>query len=289
MRTNNCYKYTIYLAALLLAACNIINPDEDIPTYFKVEAFQYKDSSNAIEPSLPKVDVVYAYFNGNSIGTFDLPATIPVLMGGKAGRLQLIPGITLNGIKSTVSTYPFYYSFNAEVAPSEGNIIDLSLSTGYRSNISTDNQVFFEGFEVSNQFLNNNSDTGIVTTTDPTYVHTNYKAGLIWLTKDKPFCNIISTSSFAKTTSTCFLEFNYKCSNEFQVGVVLQGSNGDLTPFYLVGFKPTNTWQKVYIPLNEVMNYSSDTRRLFLLLKSELAKASNEGFVAIDNIKVIKM
>ena len=49
----------------------------------------------------------WVYVDDGLIGAFELPATIPVLAEGKH-KLEIRPGIKLNGISSTRAPYPFY-------------------------------------------------------------------------------------------------------------------------------------------------------------------------------------
>ena len=50
---------------------------------------------------------MWAYYNNNPIGAFDLPCTIPVVTTGASGTLELAPGIAMNGQNDLLAAYPF--------------------------------------------------------------------------------------------------------------------------------------------------------------------------------------
>ena len=77
------YYRLIYIAFLLVLVwlgpgCNIINPHEQTPTYIHVDSFVFQYNSAVPFTTSHDIRTVWAYYNNNPVGTFDLPATFPV-------------------------------------------------------------------------------------------------------------------------------------------------------------------------------------------------------------------
>src|ERR1043165_596911 len=102
-----------FLIIVLLACvgswgCNMINPDERIPTYIHIDSFKFiNDNPGLTGSSSHDIKSVWAFIDGQTVGVFDLPATIPVLLD-KTGELKLAPGIDNQGLTTYQELYPFY-------------------------------------------------------------------------------------------------------------------------------------------------------------------------------------
>ncbi len=91
----------------MLTSCYKFDGDQTIPAYLKIDTVLLKtyypeqgSNSNAIKD-------VWVYVNDQQIGAFELPAMFPVLAMGNQ-KLEIRPGIKVNGISSTRAPYPFY-------------------------------------------------------------------------------------------------------------------------------------------------------------------------------------
>jgi hypothetical protein len=102
---------------LTFTSCELINPDEDAPSYIAVNEFTFDPSPTLSEfgPSTStKIKDVWVYIDNEFQGTYELPARFPVLKTG-AQQIILSPGIFLNGIAATRSPYPFYRPLVQEI------------------------------------------------------------------------------------------------------------------------------------------------------------------------------
>ncbi len=99
------------ICVLFFQDCNVINPPEKTPTYIHIDSVHVN-----INPYLTNVSAssnitcIWVYYNENPIGTFDLPATIPVMTTSDTGvgQLQIAPGIAVDGLNNLLGVYPFY-------------------------------------------------------------------------------------------------------------------------------------------------------------------------------------
>ena len=60
-----------------ITACDIINPEEDIPAYIEILPYEYSPESGG--SSSTKITDGWIYVDGEFLGAFNLPSTIPVL------------------------------------------------------------------------------------------------------------------------------------------------------------------------------------------------------------------
>src|SRR5438067_12211826 len=100
------------MAIMLFTSCEIINPSEDIPSYLHVESFSVTTNNETQGSNSSKITDVWVTVDGKALGTYELPATLPVLATGSHDVI-LSPGILINGIAATRTAYPFYTTYQA--------------------------------------------------------------------------------------------------------------------------------------------------------------------------------
>src|ERR1051325_6642847 len=87
-----------------VAACNIINPAETVPSYLKVDSIALHADPNTEGSSTSKFTDVWVTVDGLVQGAYEMPAKFPLLFSGKH-RIQLRAGVLLNGISGTRAPY----------------------------------------------------------------------------------------------------------------------------------------------------------------------------------------
>lgn len=273
----------IACSLLSFAGCEIINPAEKVPTYVHVDSFQFISSPGTGTAS-HKITNVLAYLDYAPLGTFDLPADIPIL-ADKPASLMLMPAIQFSGMADRIVAYPFYQADTSTLIPAAGKRITLSPVTRYFQdsllNFTT------EDFEAGNAFVNLEGDT-MVRSSDPQYVYEGNWGGVILL-KDTAFATNILSTSFSMPTigsnkAEVYLEMNYKCSVPFVVGLQTSDGSSDIVNF-LYGFNARSSWNKVYIGLEEFLTaYPNRSYRVIVRVAKDKA---GEDYVAFDNFKVV--
>ena len=89
---------TFYIAiftALCLQSCKVINPPEVIPTYIYISDITVNANASTQGSSSDNIVDAWIYIDGSLIGTFELPAKIPVIAEGDY-TLQVYGGIKNN-------------------------------------------------------------------------------------------------------------------------------------------------------------------------------------------------
>src|SRR5688572_2133351 len=139
------WNYLICLL-VLLQGCDIINPDEEVPSYIAVDSFTFNPAPtiNEMGPSTSvKIRDVWVYVDNEFQGAYELPVRFPVLSTGNH-RIILSPGILLNGIASTRSPYPFYKGHIQDVNLPENAELKMEPVTSYFDSVQCN---FCEDFE----------------------------------------------------------------------------------------------------------------------------------------------
>lgn len=271
-----------------ISSCNIINPSEPVPTYVRVDSFSFIGNSS-LGTSSHKITAVSAYLDGQSLGVFDLPITIPVIMDKKS-KLQLTPVIDYNGFSGVPYVYPFYTSYIIDtLMPAPGKTINLLPTTGYNTGTIAALNIDFENI-IPFQPYNQGIDTPIMYVTDPSQVFEGSRSGIVYLTANKDSSVNFSNQEFsAAALKETFLEINYKSTIPFTVGLFTITPKDNAThSAYLAGFYPSSKWNKVYIDLkNFTSTYSGGKFTIVLRAIKEEEHRGKDGYVLFDNIKVV--
>ncbi len=282
------YNFLLFLsvAGILGAGCNIINPAEKVPTYVHVDSFDFAINNAAKEGSArQQINCAWVYFDNQAIGVFDLPANIPILADGP-GQVELIPGVTISGIKDYNTQYAFFKPATVDITNNPGGVINYTPKTSYLTDAVFQ---WKEDFETGNTFIPVNSelttDSTVTRVTDNDKVYEGAASGYIYMDGTHYESENITNSSFPISQGRSFLEINYKCNTSFQVG--LQTTVGGAIQYeYIIGLKARDTWNKVYVDLSQFTSvYQGSSFRL--MIKSGLDEGLSNGYVLIDNLKII--
>ena len=279
----------IYFCCLFLQGCNVINPKEQVPTYIHIDTFKF--DVNPLKTDITtshQITQVWAYYNNNPIGQFDLPATFPIMTGGDTGtgQLELAPAIIVDGLNNLLGVYPFYQYDTFTFAIQPGKIINHLPHTSYFSNIKV---VKISDFEGPVNFSKWAGNIPMVRVTDASMVFEGYGSGSITL-------NAVGDSSIDSSTVTpfaipkgaaAFIEINYKSDVIFYLGLQANLSTViSSTPYFLAGISPSDHWQKFYLNVAEFAGqYQGDSYTLYI--KAVLSAGQTHGRLLLDNIQLI--
>ena len=287
-------KYFILICCcwLLWSGCNVINPVEPTPTYVHVDSFSYKDNPYlSIQPYTRShnITTVWVYYNNNLIGEYDLPATFPIITDGtNKGKLELFPGIIINGLNNSVDMYPFYQpdtSFTVVQNPGK--------STTYKpvTQYYADTKIFhinnFDAGTIMNFGLYAGNINIFKINSPDSLLFEGGAVGSIYMSSPGD-SSVDSTVRFAIDSSvSAYIEFNYKSDVPFFVGM---SSNLNSTigsaPYYLAGISPSSTWQKFYLNITAFLAQYHGVNYNFCI-KTSLPSTQTTGRLLIDNIQLV--
>jgi hypothetical protein len=280
--------------ALLWQGCYKFSGNQEVPAYLQINSISIQTSYYDQGTNSSNITDAWVYVDDALLGVFELPAHFPVLAEGKH-KLEIRPGIKLNGISSTRVPYPFYKpiiyesrNFIPEITDSLKNI-----STTYYSNTTFQWMEDFEGSNIS-FYEPSASDTAIKQTSpknSPDAFLSSYShySGRISLTEDKPEYVGYSFNSFPMPESqgaSVLLELNFKTNNFVTVGLLMQTS-GIFKEVPLVILGHTDEWKKIYINLGPNISLNSTADDYKVLFRAGFESDSADVQILLDNIKIV--
>ena len=293
-----------YLSILILfgfvlfnSGCDIINPEEQIPSYLEIPTFTLNTELQTQGTNSHKITEAHVFVAGELIGIFTLPATIPVLKEG-AQDVQIFPGVRANGLGDITEIYPFYERYQTTINFVVGEVVTINPTTNYLDNVN----FFFEpqeGFEDGTLTFSVDLDGDPATTIELTNqeVFEGNGSAIIEIEKDDPQIEIGSnliTELPTTVSASTYLELNYKTETSFLVGVLGYDSQGRII-YSLVdkGVNPKEEWNKIYFDFTQEMvdliSLEGQLAGWRLVLVSDLFdSASDQANIYLDNIKLVQ-
>ncbi len=262
----------------ILPSCDIINPEEEVPSYIHVPAAEVQTTSNKQGASTDNISDVWVYKEGEYLGTYEIPANIPILEKGNQ-EIEFIAGIEQNGISTTRAQYPFYNSVTKTIELTPKEVDTISPTFQYQDNRKFP---FVEDFEDSNGFFDLNritNDQNIRYGNGAGYLHIPASSDTTYYfeTKD-PF-------EVPGEGAPVFVEIDYKSDVDITAGVrLLRGTES--ADDYKINISNREEWNKIYINYTpEVSKSRAD--KIKILFKVTINKINEDADMYVDNIKLL--
>ena len=273
-----------FLAALFLSIAGCQEDLETAPAYIQVEGFEVVTPN--LDGTTADITEVWAFQNGIPIGTYRLPARIPVFSVGET-ELTFQAGVKRNGISRTPDIFEFYTPVERDLELVPGETIDLGVLTiGYRPEVQFG---FIESFEPDRDriFVTPIRGTSELIPTDERSRSGNF-SGFLRLTQDEPLIAIASDeglSGLFDNRPSVWLEVDFLSDSPVAWGVT-----GFLGPNEVQELDPTSAprdaWTKIYFDLSEVVAVSR-LETLEVFLTAVLPEGDAEAEVYLDNIRLL--
>jgi hypothetical protein len=285
-------RFKVFAGAIFfgcITGCSVIDPGEDIPSYVHINAMSVNaiGGSSGQGSSSSKITDAWVYMDGQLVGAFEMPCTFPVLAEGNHHFL-VRAGVKMNGTGSTRAIYPFYRGWEGDLTLTRGQVKQLAPDPVVDYFPGNFPAVWMEDFGSSGISINSESSYNGVILRDTIsnnpyaleggfgYVYLNSSDTMDWVGR--------SSSIFSlNATGEVWLELNYKCNEEFTVGII--GYTNDYHSWVVV--EPSENWNKIYIRLTDVIATTLSTspyRIYFAMHQTNVARP----YLFLDNIKLIK-
>ncbi|MDR0970819.1 MAG: hypothetical protein LBM25_00330 [Bacteroidales bacterium] len=277
--------------------CNEFVGDQQTPSFIYVKGFSLVENPAINESSVDgfqsaEISDAWIYVDNEYIGTYTLPANVPILERGKH-KIDVRPGVKLNGIAMTRTEYPFYTYLSQDYDLVEGKTIEIdTIDIRYRDDITV--FALTELFE--NPYLNFttdnvSSDSNLIVKCNnlDTVAYGSY-CGAMYIGKDQSTYRIISDSIYSNNYSSLILEMDYWCNVPFGVGLSGRYSSSSAVQYINAMTLYANKdkgWQKVYIVLGKVWQQMGYPNNFKVYFYPQNPNNIDNGWVYIDNIKVI--
>ena len=280
------------LLALLatLSACK--DQAEQIPAYVTIQPFTVNAEGGA---ALQKITDGWLYVNGEFLGAYTLPSTVPILAEGES-EIVVYPGVKENGIAATPNLYPFMVKYVGKATLSPAQTTEVRPVTSYDPDVkfawTLDRSSFDGGSSVV--IKDRDADTSRVFKILPGMGFSG--KGLV-MEVDTPHVVMEVDTEKADLPTTreypTWLELHYKCDIEFSLSLVGDNNPGAEQISSVYRFNPTDgAWNKIYINLTESLLASKPARhglyfRAFLGRNVNGQYDKTKGTVQLDNIRVL--
>lgn len=245
-----------------------------------------------------KITEVWLYVNGDFLGAYTLPATIPILAEGPTD-LYLYPGIKENGIAETPGIYDLLTNYRTTVNLTAAKTTEIKPVIDYKSQSEITwafkkEQTTFDQNGIILEDRDSDPATSFQVTSDGAFGGSG-KSVKCYVDTAHAIIAFATTQlvSLPNTTDRqVWLELNYKNDMPFYLSLVgvTTGYSEAFTPVYQ--FNNSSDWNKIYIKLNDAIQQApNDQYRLFFQVS--IPRDANgkptqlTGTVYLDNIRLI--
>lgn len=288
--------FTCFFLLLSASACDLINPEEDIPSYLWIAPFEVQTTSATQGSASAKITEVWVSVDDSFLGVYALPAKIPVLQTGNH-KIKLEAGIKDNGISTTPEIYPFFQALEYKLTLKANEIDSIRPKVTYKSGIRF---ALLENFEnnshVFQTLVTGNESNRMSVTSEG--VFEGKGSGLIQLSTQYPGVELATGNSYTGLLAkgaAVYLELNYKAEVPLIVGVIAYktgniGAGGQI--LYAAGFNDSENWNKIYFNLTKVIA-DSKLDEYQIILKTDIPKNADgtinrsNAKIWLDNVKLV--
>lgn len=278
--------FAAILLSVFISSCDLINPDEDAPSYIQIDSFSLTTNYATQGTASHKLKDAWVYLDNELIGVFELPARFPVLEQGTK-KLLVGPGILNNGIASTRVVYPFMKYYETDVTLIPEQTINLGkLPVTYFSGKS---YTWFEDFEGSGYSLDtlSNSQNPLLIDTQNPFEGTKCMQMQVSSTKGVLECSSINSYPIAAGVDA-YLELNYRCDQAFTLGIIANYPGNSTAKAAVITFNPSANWNKTYVELRKVIGNNYPTATSFnIWFRMDIADGASIGNAWVDNLKLM--
>ena len=283
--------YLILFSALLLSSCN---KTDTTPAWLIIDEFSLTTDEPTQGPNSNAIDDAWIYMDNQPIGVYSLPAKVPILAEGQHDFI-IYPGVKRHGISADRLRYPFYERYETTLNLVKGEELQVTPQTNYKPEIYIH---ILEDFEdVGVDFISeSNSLTDMIAVDDTQYpeiIKYGSNCGLIHLTQsDSLYQGATNTNlNLPKSGQEVWVELDYLCSNSSVLSLKAENSSSSVNQPPLVGFNTREldkeNWIHLYIDLKENVSFEVYATSFEVYILSILDPENTEGFIFIDNFKVI--
>jgi len=279
--------YFLFIIALVLQGCDIINPQEKEPAYLYIPSFTFQAYLNQ-GTSSEEITEVWVYANDKSLGVYDLPAKIPILDLGTS-NIRIFAGIKNNGISNSRIRYPFYAPFDTTLAISSFQIDTIVPNFSYY-NFAVINEKTFESGNFLTQTGANNGTFS--TTNNNLQVFEGSRSGLGHLDAGMSLLYFKDDENLTYASGdNVFLEMNYSSNNTFSVGFITTTGGISAKNMALI-INPTSSgdgltpvWKKIYIDFGYILQQNPNAQFHEWYIEAVPSNSSVPVNIFLDNLK----
>jgi hypothetical protein len=282
------FAFALASASLVIAlpSCEIINPEEEIPAFVHIDEFSFTTVEGQGYPVHSLTDA-WVFVDEEFIGTYELPATIPILSAGPT-NLRIEPGVRVSGLVGQRSVNPFMRKYSGTVALFPDSQVVINPAITYEDWVTFKWMEAFEnvGFGISNT---SNSEGSVQRISGPDAFAGNSLKMSIPSGSYFMECSSDLAYTLPAAAAPVFLEFTYRNNNSMYIGLISRTLSG-VTQTSILVLNPSEQWKHVYVNLTETVSSSTLVGALghqvfFGFIRDE--GVEGEAYAFLDNIKLM--
>lgn len=270
---------------LFLSACSVLEPAPPAASFIHIDSIPVFTDYALQGSKSNKVTDAWIIYDNEFLGTFPLPADFPVL-GEGTHRIQVKAGVIENGISAIRSAYPKYTLYDTTITVTANQKTTLSPIVTYLTGVVFTQLEDFDDASLS-MIPINTTDAPLVITqaSDPNAFENN--SGMVTLDSNHPVFEVASATPFSlPLNAPTYLELDYKCENEFIIGMYVSTISG-VVKSPLLTLKATNEWKKVYVSLSDLGGVQSEGIEYKVYLRAEKSNVLFDADLYFDNLKIV--
>lgn len=273
----------VAIGAFAFDGCSVFDPAEDIPSYIRINAISLQINNSVTEgSSSQKITDAWVYVDGELIGGFEMPVSVPILKEG-THEILVLAGVKQNGLSSTRAIYPFYKGWSSTVTLTRGQVLEVNPVVEY---YPTTNFMWMCDFDGAGTNINDNFGAWpgrLQEITGPMAFEA--ESGYVTLTTDTNEFYAQSSSSYTFDGGyDIYLEMNYACSQPFSVGLY-NTTNGNYIPWVEIG--ESTSWNKIYIRFNDALLSQPPGGIYHVYIAMKKSESVSNPWLTIDELKLI--
>lgn len=283
--------FYLYLV-LFFAACN--TEKEAIPSYLRIETVSINVKAGQGN-EIHQIQAIQAFADGELLGNFELPATIPVHREGKSS-ISVVPAVYLNGSKNQIVQHTSFQPADTLVYFTEGATTTVrNMPLEFRSNAVFAWEEDFEDNSSTVVTASKSPADTVFISTDTFSLDGKFKGNSKMLTArispsdTQKYIDLASFKNFENIPANgndVFLEFDIRC--DVNVNLALKRTNATTSEFvpYMVVFDTHGEWKRFYVNLlYETRSQPADTKYQ-IYFSADFKPFTTEKLIQIDNIRL---
>lgn len=275
------------LPMIILNSCEKFSGSQAIPAYMAINSINLTTNYSTQGSASQAITDAWVFVDGESIGTFQMPAHFPVLKEG-SHTLTIMPGIKKDGIAATRVVYDFYSPLTKTVNFVSDSTISLgTLSTSYQSTTKFLWKEDFEDVALTLDTSNRSTVNLVHTAAGSPLVFEGSYSGMATMTADTDFFECTTHKEYDIPFNPVYLEMNFRSNNTILVGVIVYF---DLLIYQvpIITLFPTNEgWKKIYIDLTTTLHSYSGAKKFKVILNTYKDKGVSPAVILLDNFKLV--
>jgi hypothetical protein len=285
--------YSAIIAAIfvsLFSQCKIFDNEVIVPSYVYMPSYKFETALDGSQgDSTSKIVDAWVYDNGSIVGSFGIPALIPIQKKGPV-EIGVDAGILKTGQDYERMPNPLLTRAYFNIDAQHGKIDTIVPVFKYVPRVKFK---FIEDFDRVGlrftKFFSMPGDTIVYINSGDSAKTQGKNSGMILLTDSTDYFRLITNDPYvlAGRNLPSMLELDYNSDVVLYIGMFANLPSG-VKQIPLFNAFPTNGWNKVYINLSDEVAANPNNTEYKIYIDVYRTKGTPRPRIIIDNVKLIE-